>query len=448
MKTFSKVKKLILVLVLLVAITSCGRRDVSHEGRIAQQEEVVNIAYYTCGMHPSVRISPEEYNKGNVNCPICNMKLTPVYTEESGTAGAYYGCGVDTEGKCPHCDLGKADAECICGEHSFLIKGQKMECPVCSEPLKKLTQEEVDKLKGAVSRVKIKGEQARLAGVETESVSRHHLHKEIRTVGKVAYDPYLAITQEEFISSLKALDRINEGGISEIKERAANLAESSKRKLRLLGLSDKQIKELENTREIQTSLILPEEKMWIYGDVYEYEMSWVKSGEKVKVTTSSLPGEEFQGVISSVNPVLDPKTRSVTFRAEIDNPGLKLKPEMYVDVVIMSMYVSPSGEHMVLAVPKDAVLDTGVRKIVWLDVGSEEYEGRIVELGPEATAIVDGRSARFYPVLKGLSEGEKVVTKANFLIDSQSQITGVAAGAYSGAIGTEEGPKAPPVHQH
>jgi multidrug efflux pump subunit AcrA (membrane-fusion protein) len=239
-----------------------------------------------------------------------------------------------------------------------------------------------------------------------------------------------------------------EGQIPEIKERAANLVNSAKRKLQLLGLSEEQIKELEDSREIHTSLILPEEKMWIYGDVYEYELRWVKQGAQIEVTTDSLPGEKFTGVISSINPVLDPKTRSVKFRAEIDNPGLKLKPEMYVNVIIQSMYMSPDGQHMVLAIPKNAVLDTGTRKIIWIDKGNGEYEGRIVEVGPEAVAEIDGKESKFYPVLKGVAEDEKVVSKANFLIDSQSQISGIAASAYGGALESEEKKAAPPIHQH
>ncbi|MFH1655804.1 MAG: efflux RND transporter periplasmic adaptor subunit [Candidatus Omnitrophota bacterium] len=441
--------------ILAVVFVSYGSKEPVESAPISKESTEKEILFYTCGMHPSVKILPQDYNE-DVLCPICNMKLIPVYKEETKAdvpsealtkEEAYYGCGFDAEGKCSHCDLGKPDARCICGEHSFVIEGQKMACPVCSKPLKKLSQGEIDKLKGVVSRVKIKGEQTRLAGVKTEPVKILHLYKEIRTVGRVAYDPELAIAQEEFISSHKALDKIQKGNIPEIKERAKNLVESAKRKLMLLGLSQEQIEELKDKREIYTSLILPEEKMWIYGEVYEYELSWVKEGAKVNVTTSSLPGEEFEGVISSVNPVLDPKTRSVRFRVQVDNPDLKLKPEMYVDIAIQSMYESPEGEHMVLAVSKDAVLDTGTRKIIWVDKGNEEYEGREVNIGPEATATIDGKESKFYPVLRGLSEGELVVTKANFLIDSQSQITGVAATSYGGALGAQE-KTAPPAHQH
>jgi multidrug efflux pump subunit AcrA (membrane-fusion protein) len=409
--------QLIALIMLSIILVSCGKQ-ISED-----------ISHYTCGMHPSVKVSPEEYNKGKVNCPICNMKLTPVYKEKTGEED-YYGCGMEGE------------------EHVFQIREIKkgMKCPICGMPLKKLSRKEADKLKGIAGRVKIRGKEARLAGVRTEPARKLHLYKKIRTVGRVAYDPQLVVVQQEFISSLRALDRMREGGIPEIKERASSLVESSKRKLRLLGLSQKQIAELENTRQVETNLILPEETMWIYGDVYEYELSWVKTGEKADITASSLPGEVFHGVISSVNPVLDPKTRSVRFRAEVENPDLKLKPEMYVDVVIKSMYMSPKGERMVLAIPKQAVLDTGLRRIVWVDKGSGEYEGRMIETGPEATAAIERKESKFYPVLKGVKEGERVVTKANFLIDSQSQITGVAAASYGGALESEK--NAPPVHQH
>ena len=117
-----------------------------------------------------------------------------------------------------------------------------------------------------------------------------------------------------------------------------------------------------------------------------------------------------------------------------------------MDIVIMSMYMGPDGSHKVLAIPKNAVLDTGIRKIVWISKGGGEYEGRVVRVGPEAVAEAQGVD-RFYPVLGGLAEGEEVVVKANFLIDSQSQISGVAASAYGGAVGTEE-KKTPAAHQH
>jgi Cu(I)/Ag(I) efflux system membrane fusion protein len=388
---------LILMVVVAFALLAGGKSHDRMDEAAMQQEQ--QILYYTCGMHPSVRVSPQEYKKGNVNCPICNMKLVPVYKEEGS--------------------------------------GHK---------------EETAASQTVTGRVRIKGEQLELAGIQTEPLRKLSLYKQIRTVGTVAYDPHLVVAEEEYIASLRALDKIQESPILEIRERAENLVTASKRKLNLLGLSDEQILELKNSRAPHSNLILPEEKMWVYADVYEYELSWLKPGAQVLVTTASLPGEEFTGNIASLNPVLNPKTRTLTFRVEIENPELKLKPQMYVDVVIKSVYLNPAGESMVLAVPKNAVLDTGLRRIVWVEKRKGEFEGREVVLGPEASALVSGKEANFFPVLKGLSEGEFVVTKANFLIDSQSQITGVAASAYGGALAPEEKSageqNAPASHQH
>lgn len=419
------------------------------------------IQYYTCGMHPSVRVSSEEYQKGNVNCPICNMKLIPVYQEqkekkeiekkilfyrhptdpsktsvepmktadgktyipvyeEIGEDANYYGCGMEGE------------------EHVFYIKGiEGMHCPICGMPLKKLSKKKADQLKGIAGRVEIKDKIARLAGVETEPAKKRMLFKKIRTVGKVAYDPMLAIAEDEYISALKASQKIGSAGYPEIKNRARSLVNSAEKKLRLLGLSESQINELRRTRQPHSSLILPEEKMWVYGDIYEYELSWVKPGQKVKITTDAVPGEVFDGEISSIIPVLDPKTRSARFRVEVSNFDLKLKPDMYVDIDVRTDYKGMEDKEVV-SVPKSAVLETGLRKIVWVDKGGGTYEGREVVTGPAAGMVIDGKMAEFYPVLKGLSEGELVVTKANFLIDSQSQITGTAASAYGGALGDEK----------
>ena len=110
--------------------------------------------------------------------------------------------------------------------------------------------------------------------------------------------------------------------------------------------------------------------------------------------------------IVSINPVIDPRTRSVRFRALIENTGKKLKSEMYVDIEIMSRYVDPNGHENVVAIPKSALLDTGRRRIVWVDKGNGQFEGREVELGPESISHSD-QLHKYYPVLKGIREGEK-----------------------------------------
>ena len=348
--------------------------DHQHQGAPAAEDGA--ISHYTCGMHPSVKVSVGNYKNGDTKCPICFMPLTPV--RKGGAKAGEFGENV-------------------------------------------------------VSKVEIKARELKLAGVETEPAERRQLFKEIRAVGKVAYDPQLAVAQDEFISAVRSFEKSKSGGIAEITGRAESLMESSKRKLRLLGLNERQIKELQETKEVQENLVLPEKKMWIYGDVYEYELNWIKEGAYLKVTTVGLPGQEFYGEVISINPVVDSQTRSVRFRALVDNPGEKLKPEMYVDIEIMSQYMDPEGNAEVLSIPKSALLDTGRRTIVWVDKGNGDFEGRRVKVGPEAIDHSQNPK-KYYPVLEGIKEGEKVVTKGNFLIDSQSQITGVAASAYGGAL--------------
>ncbi len=116
-------------------------------------------------------------------------------------------------------------------------------------------------------------------------------------------------------------------------------------------------------------------------------------------------------------------------------------------MVLVEEIVVPEEEKPPLAIPKSAVLNTGRRDIVWVDEGEGKYRARVVTLGPEAFAATDGPAEPYYPVFFGLSEGEAVVTRGNFLLDSQSQLTGAAAAAYGGALGDQETP-AVPGHQH
>lgn len=379
------------------------------------------IDYWTCSMHPSVRSDKPG------KCPLCGMALIPVYKETPIEEKVYYGCGVKEEGHCPHCDEGKPDKRCICGGHTFVIEGEVLKnCPVCGKSLKKLEQPEA-----VVSRVRLSKQQIELGGIRTEQIQKRRLFKQIRTVGKVAYDPELVVAQEEFITALETREKVGGSKDPDVINRADDIVNKSKVRLRLLGMSDSEIDRLAEGRKTDRGLILPEEKVWVYAEVYEYEMGWVKVGEIVKITATAFPGEEFSGVIRSISPVLDPKTRSAKVRIEVENPAKKLQPEMYVDVFIESAYM----DRDVLAVPVDAVLDTGTRKIVYIDTGEGKYIGREIKTGPEA---VDSERNKFYPVITGVVEGELLVVKGNFLIDSQSQLTGGMSVLWGGATEVKE----------
>lgn len=454
------------------------------------------VLYWTCGMHPTVKADKPG------KCPVCSMPLTPVYEEETHGAAssetvsseeenAYYGCGVKEAGHCPHCDEGKKDAACICGGHSFIERGSALRaCPICKKPLKKIDAKDVPQdlkrtaqapkiifyrhpmrpdvtspapakdemgmdylpvyeeagsavspgsLAGAVSRVHLTKEQVGISGLRTELLIKRRLVKEIRTVGRIAFDPGLAVAQEEFLIALETQQKVAQSPDAGILARARDVVEKSRLRLRLLGMSDAEISELETAGASQRSLVLPQDKAWVYADVYEYDLAWVKEGEPARVTAEAYPGEVFRGVIKAVSPVLDHATRSAKVRLEIDNPGRRLKPEMYVDVIMESTWRNAEGHEEVLAVPQEAVLDTGVRKIVYVDAGSGTFVGREVVTGPQAVDAADAAKPIFYPVVRGLKEGESVVTKGNFLIDSQSQLTSGASVQWGGAMELKSG---------
>jgi len=149
-------------------------------------------------------------------------------------------------------------------------------------------------------------------------------------------------------------------------------------------------------------------RVWILGEVYEYELPFIKAGQEAKVSLSYYPGESFTGKIVYIYPYLKPETRTNQVRIELGNPGLKLKPEMFANLEIHVDYGTK------LTVPSDAVLDAGETKIVFVAKGDGYFEPREVKLGV--------RGEDMYEVLGGLSDGENVVTSANFLIDSESSL--------------------------
>jgi membrane fusion protein, copper/silver efflux system len=270
------------------------------------------------------------------------------------------------------------------------------------------------------STVKIKESQQKLIGLKSEPIVPRALMRMIRTVAQIAYDPELYKTEAEFIQAVKLKDDLKSGSKDTLKQAEA-LVLAAGLKLKLLGLSDQQIEELKTKMESDKSLIISDPSIpyaWAYLTIYEYDLEGVKTGDHVVLKAVAYPGVEFSGQIVAIDPVLDANTRSVRARVRIDNPQAKLKPNMYPDAFI---HVD-LGENLALA--KEAVLDTGIKKIVYIDLGEGKFAAREVEVGQEAIAIIDGQEHKFIPVIKGVSENELMVTDGAFLIDSQSQLSG------------------------
>ena len=260
------------------------------------------------------------------------------------------------------------------------------------------------------------------------------------------YSPELVSTQEEYLLALKAKKILSASPIADISGGGESLLQAARRRLLLWDITPKQIETLEKTGEIKKTMVLYApadgfvmEKMafkgmslmpgvtlfkigdlstiWVIADIYEYELPFIKIGNKARITLAYFPGESFEGTATYIYPSLDPKTRTAKVRFDLPNPEFKLKPEMWANVELKI----PLGRKLV--VPEDAVMDSGTMQMVFVDRGQGHFESRHIQIG----AKVQG----YYEVLSGLREGEKVVTSANFLIDSESQLR-AATGAMGG----------------
>ncbi|CEG09470.1 Cation efflux system protein CusB precursor [Afipia felis] len=226
----------------------------------------------------------------------------------------------------------------------------------------------------------------------------------------------------------------------------------ARRRLENLATPEPAIKELERTREISLSVpwlapqdgeilerkavpgmraapgdvlfrIADHRLVWVIIDVAERDLSQIAVGTKVAIRPRAFPGRTFSGTVALIYPHLNAATRTAQIRVEVPNPDEQLRPEMYVDAEIE---VSTPGP--VLAVPESAVLDSGSRQVVLIDKGEGRFEPREVKLGRRGGDLIE--------VTQGVSEGERVVTSANFLIDAESNLKAALKG-FSEASGEQ-----------
>ncbi len=150
--------------------------------------------------------------------------------------------------------------------------------------------------------------------------------------------------------------------------------------------------------------------VWVDVDVYEYELPWVRKGMAADMDLSYIPGKRFKGKVLFIYPFLDTKTRTAKLRLAFPNPGYQLKPGMYANINLKSV-VAKDG----LVIPQEAVIDSGVRKIVFVALGKGKFQPRDVKVGLEV-----GDDS--YQVLDGLQEGDEIVLSGQFLLDSESRL--------------------------
>jgi Cu(I)/Ag(I) efflux system membrane fusion protein len=258
-----------------------------------------------------------------------------------------------------------------------------------------------------------------------------------------AYSPELVSAQREYAIAMQGLDALKEAG-ADAQAGMRRLADASLARLRNWDLSPTQVAALMKSGQPQRTVsfaspvagVVSEKKalqgmrfmpgemlyqvtdlssVWVIADLSEQDIGLIRSGAKARVTTTAYPNQAFEGRITYIYPTLKPETRSIPVRVELANPGQRLKPAMFAQVE-----VAVGGGAPVLTVPDSALIDTGTRRLVLVQVQEGRFEPREVEIG--------ARGENHVEILKGVRDGEQVVVAANFLIDAESNLKAAVGG--------------------
>jgi Cu(I)/Ag(I) efflux system membrane fusion protein len=329
-------------------------------------------------------------------CPICHMRLVPIEASSTGNVPSvrkilYYRNPMNPQATSPTPAKDSMGMDYV---------------PVYNDEVKESSV-------SGQAMVNMNVVRQQMIGVQTSPVERRGLTQSIRASARVAYDPGLYSAILEHQQAVSALAKLPTSANSEYWAEAESTVSASRLRLRQMGLSDSEIDRLSRDGNSPANLLLGSRggTVWVYAELYDYEAG-VKSGQEAELTTPAYPGQIFKGKVRSIDPILNSESRTLRARIETPNPDGLLKPEMYLTAIIHTAL----GKQ--LAVPDTAVMDTGTRQLVFVEKAPGQFDPREVRLGRDA----DG----YFEVLSGLQEGEKVVTSANFLIDSESKLKAAA----------------------
>jgi Cu(I)/Ag(I) efflux system membrane fusion protein/cobalt-zinc-cadmium efflux system membrane fusion protein len=362
-----------------------------------------------------------------------------------------------------------------CGMHPMIVVDEPGLCPICQMDLTSLKQGSNGS--GSSSQIiEIDPVTSQKMGIRTAVVKRRDLARRVHTVGVVdykepgqhainckmdgwveklyvnetgqnvmkgqplldLYSPQLVTAQQELLLAIKNLKAMNDSGFPAAKEDAENLLTAARKRLLLWDISQEQIDRLEATGQVQKTLTIHApysgvvskkqvrdgdfvrtgkelleisdlSEVWIYAYIYEYEIPWVKIGQQVK-STFPFASAPVMGRISTIYPYLDKRSRTIKARIDLDNSGLNLKPDMYADIEIFTDPVKG-----VISIPSESILYSGKQERIFIDLGDGRFEPREIEIGVQD-------ESGYIEILSGVDAGEKVVTSAQFMLDSESKL--------------------------
>jgi RND family efflux transporter MFP subunit len=428
------------------------------------------ILYWVDPMHPAYKS-----DKPGI-APDCGMKLEPVYAEGGGpsssSAGAgrkmlYYRDPKDPNYKSQHPGLNPRTGNELVPVYADDISAM----PVGTVQITPEKQQLIGVKYGMVERTGGSRTIRAEGKVAFDETRIQHIHTKVegwidqvfvdytgQLVQKgqplmTVYSPDMLASQRELLLAAKARDTMKNNPLPTAFDQSESLMQAARRRLELWDLSESQINQVLKTGQPIKNVtlyspiagyvterkafpqlkVMPETdlytivdltRVWIMADVFEYEAPNIHVGETARVSLQAAPGQTFNARINYIQPQVDPMTRTLKVRLDMDNPALLLKPDMYATV---EFHVDVPAQ---LTVPADAVLNAGERKTVFVDRGNGFFEPRQVTIGQ--------RNGDRIQILSGLRAGERIVTSGTFLIDSESQMKAAAAGM-GGMAGHQHG---------
>lgn len=403
---------LIVAMAFLASVNSCKREAEKTAAGHQSEESAQQEEYYTCPMHPSVRSDKPGA------CPVCGMALVKKAAQKD------------------------ADMRDVSGMQTVsLSPAQRV---MANISVAKVLRKTVSKAVQAVGVISYAEPNYRHISMRFPGrLEKLYLSYSGQTVHKgdpVAdvYSPEAISAQQEFLLSLGSYELAKQSEPTFSASTTEQMLEQSEHKLLQWGFTEEQISRLKETRKIHSLVTIYSQvsgtvvkksvdpqhyaaagedmfdvadlsTVWILLDVYEKDIRFIVRGQSAQITTEAYPGEKFEGHVVFIDPVLNAETRTIRVRTEFGNPQGKLKPNMFVNATI----AIPKSNALV--VPSTAILSTGKRTVVWVEVTENTFEPRDVAVG--------STSEGFTVVLDGLNEGEIVAETGGFLIDSESALT-------------------------